>query len=604
MKKINLFRQRFIYISILIVFIFASFFQVFYRIDRIVMDALYQRVGVVNHDIKIIAIDERTLEALGPFGEWNRDIYAKLISQLNQNEEARPEIIAFDMTFSGQKNKEGDNAFALASEKSNNVIIANDIVFERKVIEGDTLYVDPYYIDRIEQPYEDLLDSTKQGFSDTLIDRDGKIRSSLLEVENQNKKYPSFAYQIARTYAKKHGKTIKQPQLDQYGGFGFTYTSSSNGYEVMSMIDVLDGKIDTRILKDSIVMIGAYSSGMQDNYFVPTDNNKQMYGVEIQANIVQALLDGKTYLPINSFIVCIYVGVVSIIFLYLVRKMKMIAGFVLLVAFSTLNLLFGIWLYSTGYELQVTTLLISMTTLYILRVIFGYLEERARKTEIVSTFKKYVAPQVVEEIMKMDNIENFIQGRAKDIAVMFVDIRGFTPLSEKLPATKVVEILNLYLEMTTQAIFEQKGTLDKFIGDATMAVFNSPFDLDDYVYRAVVTAVAIAKKSDEISQIIEEKYGLRIGFGVGVNCGEAVIGNIGSQMRMNFTAIGDVVNTAARLESQAKAGQVLISPEVKKRLEGRIETKEMGSMALKGKSQPLTVYEVCGLNEGVRNSEE
>lgn len=595
--KLSSYKRKFIYVCIGIIgaFILASYFHVFYRIDRIVMDALYQRPSVVNKDIKMIAIDERSLEALGPFGDWERDIYAQLITQLNSAQGACPEIIAFDITFSGEMSKKGDDEFAQACQKSDNVIIANDIAFERKVVQGDVIYIDPFYIDHVEEPYQKLYKATTQGFADALIDHDGKVRTAMLEIENDHQIYPSFAYQIVKIYSENHGLSLKRPQLDHFGRFGFTYTSSSEGYEAISFIDVLNGKIDSRIFKDSIVLVGAYSSGMRDNYFVPSDSEQQMYGVEIQANIIQALLDGKTFLPISSLTVCIYVGLISTLFLFLVRKMNMIYGFILLIVFSVLHITFGLWLYSTGRELQIVTLIISMIVLYVFTVVLGYIQELTKKNEIVSVFKRYVAPQVVEEIIKMDDIETFIKGHTKDIAVMFVDIRGFTSLSEKLDAKKVVEILNIYLELTTQVIFEQKGTLDKFIGDAAMAVFNSPLDLDDYVYRAVKTAWIIASKSEEVGKAIEEKYGTTIGFGVGVNCGEVVIGNVGSKMRMNFTAIGDVVNTAQRLESQAKAGQVLISPEMKERLKDRIETREIGLMTLKGKSQPLTVYEVYGL---------
>lgn len=559
------------------------------------MDSLYQRPGIVDHNIKIIAIDEKSLEELGPFSEWERDKYAQLINQLNIDQKNCPELIAFDITFSGEMNKESDDEFALASHNYKNVIVANDIVFERKVIEGDVIYIDPLYVNHVEEPYKKLYHATKQGFSDALIDRDGKVRSAMLEIKSEDKIYPSFAYQIAKTHSHNHGLTLKKPQLDKYGQFGFTYTSIVGGYEAISFVDVINGKIDPRVFKDNIVLVGAYSSGMRDNYFVPSDNDRPMHGVEIQANIVQALLDEQTFLPVSSSTVSIYIAVISILFLFLIRKRNMIYGFALLIIFSMGNIILGLWLYSIGKEFQLVTLLILMTLLYILNVVMGYIQERTKKSAIVSAFKRYIAPQVVDEIIKMDDVEVFIKGHTKDVAVMFVDIRGFTSLSEQLEATKVVEILNIYLELTTQVIFEQRGTLDKFIGDATMAVFNSPLDLDDYVYRAVKTAWIIASKSEEIGKVIEEKYGTTIGFGAGVNCGEVVIGSIGSKMRMNFTAIGDVVNTAARLESQAKAGQVLISSEVKERLEDRIETKDIGLMKLKGKSQPIPVYEVCGL---------
>ena len=158
-----------------------------------------------------------------------------------------------------------------------------------------------------------------------------------------------------------------------------------------------------------------------------------------------------------------------------------------------------------------------------------------------------------------------------------------------------MEILNHYLNLTTQAIFKNKGTLDKFVGDATMAVFNSPFDLDDYEFRAVCAAWDIVEDGKALEKELLEKYGRSIGFGVGVNCGQAVVGNIGCEFRMDFTAIGDTVNTAARLESNAKKGQVLISQEVYDRVKDRIEADTLGEIPLKGKAKGVCVYSVTSI---------
>ncbi|MDO4501035.1 MAG: adenylate/guanylate cyclase domain-containing protein [Erysipelotrichaceae bacterium] len=232
------------------------------------------------------------------------------------------------------------------------------------------------------------------------------------------------------------------------------------------------------------------------------------------------------------------------------------------------------------------------TLIYAYNLVIKYLSEVLKKRKILSAFKKYVAPQVVEEISKKGEFNIVLGGEKRDIAVLFVDIRGFTPMSEGLKPEEVVEILNEYLNLTTNAIFKNKGTLDKYIGDATMAVFNAPIDLDDYVYRAVLTALDIAKGSEALHQKLMDRFGKSVSFGIGVNCGDAVVGNIGCDFRMDYTAIGDTVNTAARLESNAKPSQILISEEVKKRLEGRIKVTEIGYIPLKGKSKEICVYQL------------
>ena len=179
-----------------------------------------------------------------------------------------------------------------------------------------------------------------------------------------------------------------------------------------------------------------------------------------------------------------------------------------------------------------------------------------------------------------------------------MDIRGFTPLSESMEPEQVVAILNEYLSLTTRCIFAHHGTLDKFVGDATMAVFNAPFDQDDYIYEAVATAWDIKQGSRELGERLYQQFGKHVGFGVGVNCGEAVVGNIGCEFRMDYTAIGDTVNTAARLEANAKAEEVLISEYVYEKLKGRIEAEEVGEIPLKGKSNKIMVYRVTGMGAG------
>ena len=230
-------------------------------------------------------------------------------------------------------------------------------------------------------------------------------------------------------------------------------------------------------------------------------------------------------------------------------------------------------------------------------VVEKYLLEKLRRRKMLSTFKQYMAPQVVDKLTKGNDFEIKLGGEKRDVAVMFVDIRGFTPMSENLQPEQVVQILNEYLTLTTESIFKHNGMLDKFIGDATMAVFNAPFDLEDYLYEAVATAWDIKSGSEELGRKLMEQFGRTVSFGIGVNCGDAVVGNIGCEFRMDYTAIGDTVNTAARLESRAKPGQILISEKLYKALEHRIEAEEVGEMELKGKSNKIVVYSVTAIEK-------
>ena len=194
-------------------------------------------------------------------------------------------------------------------------------------------------------------------------------------------------------------------------------------------------------------------------------------------------------------------------------------------------------------------------------------------------------------------------GENRDIAVLFVDIRGFTSLSERLEPEQVVDILNGYLALTTESVFRHGGTLDKFVGDATMAVFNAPFDTEDYVYKAILTAWDIVRGGGRIEKEYFKRYGQHVGFGVGINCGSAVVGNIGCDFRMDYTAIGDTVNTAARLEANAPRDTVYISESVYEQVKDRITVEAVGAIPLKGKTEGVFVYAVTGVN-GYESPEE
>lgn len=561
------------------------------------MDYVYQKEENVDSRIKIIKIDEKTLERYGTFGTWSRQIYADLVNQLYEN--ASPYVIGFDVLFTGEIDSVGDQAFSKACQQSDNVIVVNNIVLTEKLLkQGNTITgIDRMHVERIEQPYQSLKEVTRQGFSNAVLDDDGMIRKSLLNIPYENYYYDSFSTSVAKLYSQKTDKSFEYPQTDFHDVFGFQYTSKNHTYEEVSLVDVMDGKVDLRTFKDCVVLVGAHAPGMQDAFSVPIEYGKQMYGVEIHANIIESMMKQNTVLEINLMVLSVITFCFILLTCLIVYKCSLLKGGITLLMMSIVYVFICQFSYDKGLEIPIALIPISTFAIYVFNVFRNYLIELKQRKKTLATFKKYVAPQVVEQLMNKKDLHIDLSGELKDIAVMFVDIRGFTTLSERLEPKQIVDILNTYLNLTSTVIFENLGTLDKFIGDATMAVFNSPFDLDDYVYRAVKTAVSIAKGNQKIAEQIRKKYDVEVGFGIGVHCGDAVIGNIGSEKRLDFTAIGDTVNTASRLESNAKAGQVLVSEEIVKRLEKRIKVNCLGELSLKGKTQKMDVYEVVCLLE-------
>ncbi len=579
-------------IVFLLIFI-TTVYNSFSSLDYIMKDNLYQVPRGVTSRIKIIAIDEETLEEYGPIGTWSRSIYGDLIDKLCTDEYA-PYVIGFDIIFSGNVDEEGDISFAEKAGEYGNVVVASQYVYSEKV-SYDNNNNPVYPIENEIYPYEALRENTDFGFTNFSLDSDGCIRRIFTYQDYNGEKEKYFPRLVYENYCIRAGIEIEEPVMDMYGRSLINYSGKPGYYEVLSMRDVLDGKLDPAIFNDSIVLVGAYAPGMQDNYNVPNGGSRQMYGVEGHANILQSYIQGRFAVNGDPKVFGIIFGLMGALLYLIIRRSRVWLATLTLILGIAAQIVIGVILNNKGICVSIFYMPAVLLLFYVYYIALKYFTEYFGKRKVLNAFKKYVAPEIVEEIAKKGDFSIKLGGENKDIAVLFVDIRGFTTMSEALEPEQVVDILNRYLALTTQSIFKNKGTLDKFVGDATMAVFNSPFDLDDYVYRAVRTALDIVAGGEAIEKEFIEKYGKSVGFGVGVHCGEAVVGNVGCDFRMDFTAIGDTVNTAARLEANAKRGQVLISDEVKKRLEGRIETEDIGNIPLKGKSNGIFVYSVKDL---------
>ncbi len=573
--------------------------NLFFGLDYMLKDLMYQRPRGVDNDIKIIAIDERTLEELGPINTWSRQYYADLISYFNRDDNAKPSVIAFDILFSGYFGEngdptEGDLAFAKAAKESGNVVVVSQFQYEEKPI----YYKDGtmgYRIKAAYYPYEELREAAHIGYSNVAQDSDGVVRRITISEDFEGQNAQTFSKEIYDLYCDNQGIIPNQVATDKYNKTMINYSGKPGDYECISMVDVLNGKIDSRVFKDSIILVGAYASGMQDNFNVPNGYSKQMFGVEIHANILQSFLQGRFSVNGNPCTVGIILGLICGLLHLVFRRTKIWVSTILLVISIAGELLAGVLINNNGKAISLLYFPIMLVVSYIYCLAIGYILESIKRKKVLNAFKKYVAPEIVDEIAKKGDFQIKLGGENRDIAVLFVDIRGFTTMSEVLSPEQVVEILNHYLALTTEAIFKNKGTLDKFVGDATMAVFNSPFDLDDYEFRAVCAAMDIVEKGVALEAELLKKYGRTVGFGVGVNCGPAVVGNVGCENRMDFTAIGDTVNTAARLESNAKKGQVLISDAIYDRVKDRVEVEEVGEIPLKGKSKGVFVYSVTSV---------
>jgi adenylate cyclase len=369
-------------------------------------------------------------------------------------------------------------------------------------------------------------------------------------------------------------------------------------YEDVSVADLVAGTVDPSYFAGKIVLIGPYALGMQDQYPTAIDHSSPMYGVEYQANAIDAFRSG--FLPREANekaqLAALFVLCALALFLFLDRRV--------LTSLALWLALAGAWIaacliaYRAGVILHVLWVPLGLTILFIASVAVNYIRASREKHRIQNTFGHYIDPAIMRQLLEQGASALELGGKLREIAVLFVDVRGFTAMSESLDPPTVVEIVNRYLTLTTECIMKNHGTLDKFVGDCTMAFWNAPVEQKDAVYLACRAAVDMVEGSKALGDELMAKYGRTVSFGIGVNWGSAVIGNIGAPKRMDYTAIGDTVNTASRLESNAPGGKILISRAVADILGDRAEVTSLGdSIKLKGKAEGFEILTLDALKE-------
>ena len=224
---------------------------------------------------------------------------------------------------------------------------------------------------------------------------------------------------------------------------------------------------------------------------------------------------------------------------------------------------------------------------------------------IRSAFRLYVSRQVADQIIG-DPESHLAQskGQRREVTVMFADIRGFTPLAERLPPEEVVSVLNAYLSFLTEPVFAYDGTLDKFLGDCVMAVFGAPLDQDHHAVRGILAALEMQNGITHLNRDRAAAGLQTVRIGIGVTTGQAIVGNIGSEERLEYTAIGDSVNLASRLEGVACEGQIIINEEVHRYVRDYVVADKLEPMMVKGKSDPVQAWNITSLKPGVKLPED
>lgn len=460
------------------------------------------------------------------------------------------------------------------------------------------------------------------GFLNITSDPDGTLRRAVLMIRYQDQDFfPPLALQILREYENIPDQEIAayisenglerirfgkhEFHLAHDGNALINYAGPYRTYPHFSMWDVLDNAIPAVAFRDKMVIVGGTALGFGELRNTPFEKRDSGYmGVEVHANILDNLLHsderGKSFLVrgfqeelIDAAAIIFFGMGVGIWFGRSRPLISTISVVVILVAFGWFDYFaFANWGRWLGFVIPAGTLVVNYAAISSFRVIF---EER-EKRRIRKTFSQYLSPGVITLIE--GDPQKYIRpgGEVKELTVMFSDIRDFTSLSEKLTPDELVHLLNQYLSAMTDVLFKNLGTLDKYIGDAIMAFWGSPYPQADHAFRGCACAVEMQAALDELNRKWTAEGGRPISIGVGLNTGQVNVGNMGSDKRLSWTVMGDNVNLASRLEGMTKQYRcrAIISENTYRQVSGEFVCREVDKIRVKGKSQPVTIYELMG----------
>ena len=390
---------------------------------------------------------------------------------------------------------------------------------------------------------------------------------------------------------------------DELGRIMINYRGDTKTFKHISITDILHGKVPDEALRDKIVMIGATAVGIYDMRVTPFSS--VFPGIEIHANLVDSVLSRDfLFQPGWAAIFDIAVIIVAGLALGIVLpRISVFPGILFVSALFFGHIYFCRYIFtSKGWTLNMVYPLLVIICVYITITAYKYLVESRQKRFIRSAFSTYLAPTVVKKLIESpDGLE--LGGEERDITAFFSDVQGFTSISEKLTPEELVELLNEFLTEMTDIILEYEGTVDKFEGDAIIAFFGAPNELENQAETAALTCVKMQKRLQALREKWKGEGRPELKMRIGLCTGPAVVGNMGSRNRMDYTMMGDTVNTAARLEGVNKIYGIytLVCEHTFQKASNQVVGREIDAINVVGKNEPVVVYQLLGLPQDLND---
>ncbi|MCW5596667.1 MAG: adenylate/guanylate cyclase domain-containing protein [Rhodocyclaceae bacterium] len=378
------------------------------------------------------------------------------------------------------------------------------------------------------------------------------------------------------------------------------YRGYQGSFRYISIADIMADRIKPGELKGKIALIGTTAPGLLDLRATPV--GEAYPGVEIHANLITGMLDGAIklkppYILGAEVVLLLLTGLAMVLLLPLLSPLRAtLASLLVLLFILTVNLVF--WHYG-NLVLPLGSSVLMVLVLFALNMSYGYFVESRAKRQFTELFGQYVPPELVEEMSR--NPESYsMEGRKAELTVLFSDVRGFTTISEGLSPENLVRLMNIYLTAMTELLRKNRGTVDKYIGDAVMAFWGAPVADADHARHAVITAMEMQAALPAVNRTLAQHGWPELHIGVGVNTGEMTVGDMGSTVRQAYTVMGDAVNLGSRLEGITKQyGVGILVGETTRKAIKDIVFREVDRVQVKGKEEPVAIYEPLGLEGDV-----
>ncbi len=587
-------------------------------------------------DIAIVMVDEKSIAEIGRW-PWSRAVMADLVNKVSTG---KPKVIGIDIMFTERENRENDDKLAAALKNAGNVVLATPFEVADSAEKPSAPPPPPDFLEdaafmtirtvpgikwkdlaiksiKVTPPLPEFGKVTTLGQVSNLYDMDGVLRREILYVNYGDDCYPSFSLQIARIAAK-----LPMQDLILYGGSSIelggniirtdlsgrniiNYRGGENSYQQISASDLLSGRFSPDKLKDKIVLIGTSAQGTFDQKVTPF--SASFPGVEKNATVVDNILKND-FVRRSPYTVEIIVIIITTLLLVLsLPRLKAKSGVILSsVLIVSYFVPCSIALISYNYWLNATYPILNMGFISAAGIIARWISEEKHSRQIRAMFSSYVTERLVDEMIRNPEMAQ-LGGQKREITVLFSDVVSFTVYSERHKPEEVVAILNEYLGAMTDVVLKWEGILDKFIGDAIVAFWGAPMKQDDHAVRAVRCALEMQERLDQLRIKWEAEGKMPLSSGIGLNSGEAIVGNIGAEgKKMDYTVIGDHVNLGARVEGLTRRydAKVLITEYTLEKLRPVIAAGQFRGVSIlgrervivKGKETPVGIFSIAPLD--------